>query len=805
MRRSGLPGWVWLVASVGALVGGVVWFLGSRSLPEADNLASVGGLVLGVAVGVPGLVVSVAALRVARGQARQPAPDRLLDELAAALDAELRRERGVRDLNDLLPVRWSVAPADLADRAERVFAGASPDVAAGSVDDVVATFGRLPRRRLVVLGDPGAGKSVVALELALGLLAARAPGGPVPVVLPVAGWDPAADEPAAWIARRIADAYPALGATRGGTTLAETLVRTHRVVPVLDGLDEMAAPSRAAAVRAVNRWVPRDEPVVLTCRTAAYRDLLAAPGDPPGEPLAGAAVVVLEPLGVEEAVTYLRDATPPRLAARWDPVAAHLAGAPDGPLASALSTPLMAALARTTYSRADADPAELLGAHLDGRAAVEDHLLARFVPALYPGDRRALRWLRFLAWQLDRRGTQDIAWWELPRLVPRTAFVAVVGLLFLLVGLLDGLVVADPVRPLTALAAGLAVGVGAVLADRHASLPVRTVLRPPTTLDQFTTAFRAALTGLSASVAVGLGFGVAYGYVTQVVFDDTDHLRIGLETGLAVTTALSVPLTLVMLMTAPVDIARATTPRATLRADRTRALVVAATALLTTFPLLWLQSTSWISVFIGPAVAVVLWVTSAWGALGVLRVLSPLRPPSRLPVRLVEFLAEAHRRGVLRQAGATYQFRHLRLQEHLARTHPYRRDHVGVPQERGDGMRVVYGAALLTGLVAVGYLYFVAFDRFSETLLLRVIPLWLFPLVFGSYGLVGEWLARRAGGEPLTRTAAQAVRRYGKWVWPVVLPFRVLPWRSRVLVVTAGTAFWAALVQWFVVAVFPSL
>jgi hypothetical protein len=42
----------------------------------------------------------------------------------------------------------------------------------------------------------------------------------------------------------------------------------------------------------------------------------------------------------------------------------------------------------------------------------------------------------------------------------------------------------------------------------------------------------------------------------------------------------------------------------------------------------------------------------------------------RMPWRTLRFLADAHRRGVLRQTGAVYQFRHVRLQEHLAATHP---------------------------------------------------------------------------------------------------------------------------------------
>jgi hypothetical protein len=38
----------------------------------------------------------------------------------------------------------------------------------------------------------------------------------------------------------------------------------------------------------------------------------------------------------------------------------------------------------------------------------------------------------------------------------------------------------------------------------------------------------------------------------------------------------------------------------------------------------------------------------------------------RLPLRLITFLDDAHGRGVLRQAGPFYQFRHIELQHHLA-------------------------------------------------------------------------------------------------------------------------------------------
>ncbi|MGH3853135.1 MAG: hypothetical protein ACRDR6_06485 [Pseudonocardiaceae bacterium] len=55
---------------------------------------------------------------------------------------------------------------------------------------------------------------------------------------------------------------------------------------------------------------------------------------------------------------------------------------------------------------------------------------------------------------------------------------------------------------------------------------------------------------------------------------------------------------------------------------------------------------------------------SAWGRLLVAHIW--LGVTGKLPWRLMTFLADAHRRGVLRQSGALYQFRHLRLQQRLA-------------------------------------------------------------------------------------------------------------------------------------------
>jgi hypothetical protein len=60
-------------------------------------------------------------------------------------------------------------------------------------------------------------------------------------------------------------------------------------------------------------------------------------------------------------------------------------------------------------------------------------------------------------------------------------------------------------------------------------------------------------------------------------------------------------------------------------------------------------------------------IQATWGTYTITRCWLALR--HRLPWRLMGFLADAHERGVLRQAGAFYQFRHSELQDYLATRH----------------------------------------------------------------------------------------------------------------------------------------
>ena len=74
-----------------------------------------------------------------------------------------------RDFGQALPVRLLLEGQ----------IGRDLDTAMSSLADA---YSRIPSGRLVIIGEPGAGKSVLALILALGLLGSRAPGDPVAVL-----------------------------------------------------------------------------------------------------------------------------------------------------------------------------------------------------------------------------------------------------------------------------------------------------------------------------------------------------------------------------------------------------------------------------------------------------------------------------------------------------------------------------------------------------------------------------------------------------------------------------------------------
>ncbi|HWD06261.1 MAG TPA: BTAD domain-containing putative transcriptional regulator [Amycolatopsis sp.] len=640
--------------------------------------------------------------------AAEPVPDqfsRAVAELAEAVTWQWRAEAELRSLHRPQPiaVRWAADPCP----------GRAP--LRGDLDDIAGTFAGLPVRQLVVLGDPGSGKSVLALVLTLELLRAREPGDPVPVLLSLASWDPRREHLDRWLTARLADNHPALLNEREyGPDAPTRLVLGGHVVPILDGLDEMPADSRAAALEALDQTMALDRALVITCRSSEYEQVS-------GPLMTTATVVRLEPVSRQEAITYLSARENPGRN-RWRPVAEQLRRDPEGPLARVLRTPLMVDLARIGFGRPDADPTDLLTAQ--DPEALEGQLLDSFVPNAYPqvpqppgrnpktsptgnySAAQATRWLGFLARHLDRNRSRDLAWWRLSGAVPpgtRAALVgALIGVFFLVTGWVDE-------GPVLAVIYSVSFGGAGYLTDRFGRPPepLRTELRFAGAAGKF--AGRFAI-GAAVGMLLGLGWSLATGLVVflAVVFGLVFAVHVWLAK--------------------PVDASRVSSPGTILRNERTGAVALSVSFLVTAglfdgIAFAFTAQTRFLTVFggrfdlalalagglagalfgffmargvgavcygvagavaggqvfpaatdpvvpfvagssFGIGIGLAVLVTRAWGNYFVHHLW--LAATGRLPWRLMRFLDDAHRRGVLRQAGGVYQFRHARVQERLA-------------------------------------------------------------------------------------------------------------------------------------------
>ncbi len=81
---------------------------------------------------------------------------------------------------------------------------------AGDGNDFGDILDRVPTGRLVVLGHKGAGKTILLMRLILDLITRRKPGDPVPILLPLASWNPAEQDLQSWMIRWLKTERPGL-------------------------------------------------------------------------------------------------------------------------------------------------------------------------------------------------------------------------------------------------------------------------------------------------------------------------------------------------------------------------------------------------------------------------------------------------------------------------------------------------------------------------------------------------------------------------------------------------------------------
>jgi hypothetical protein len=239
-----------------------------------------------------------------------------------------------------------------------------------------------------VLGEPGAGKSTLLLELAFDLVqqAERDYSLLLPVIVPLSSWASQRQPLEQWLAGQIALLYDI------ALPLSERWVRQERLLPLLDGLDEMEEEARVACIVAINVYHREHlHPLVVAGRKAEYEAAATQAR------LVLHSAVVVQPLTSEQVDAYLVQSGEAvaalRTVLRENPVLQELA-----------TTPLLLSIMLLTYQgkavsdlpTTDSLPDEprQLFAHYVERMVERKGTLARSSP------QEIISWLRWLAGEM---------------------------------------------------------------------------------------------------------------------------------------------------------------------------------------------------------------------------------------------------------------------------------------------------------------------------------------------------------------------------------------------------------------------
>jgi hypothetical protein len=518
----------------------------------------------------------------------------------------------------------------------------------GDVTTLGDTVCALPARQVVIIGAAGSGKTSAAVLLALRIVR----DGEMALLVDMVDWDPERHSLNNWLAACLTAVRPASLPVEHARATAVRLIERGLVVPVLDGLDELPERLRTQVIESVHEW---DHPFVLTSRTGEYETAVRTTG----LTVAKALVVRLDPMPVSEIVVHL---TAGRANAdhRWAPVTAQLRA--GGSLRTVLSTPLMSGMARTAYTRVDADPAELL--KFDNVDDLEHHLIDR----VYSRD-GTFAWLMPLARFLDRREVRQLdlcgplvpATWSKFR--QRALSFMVIACYFVLIILFtrieEGSRFVDSLSLIIGWTILMIVFLVVRLATRNnfpKAMPYRFRTRPRRMLGI------AAVSAASTTVFLAMSTVSAptqSGDVTDLVFGIAGLSLIAAVVGVMAWGSL----------TEPIPEGETTHPLSAIHRDGWALLAHFPALLLGTAVFLALQQE--LSTF--PQMAALTLITStvafdqipgtAWSR-WMVRHLRLAR--HGLPSNLEESLENAREQGILRAAGTSYRFQHGKVQDHLA-------------------------------------------------------------------------------------------------------------------------------------------
>lgn len=288
----------------------------------------------------------------------------------------------------LLDIGKTMWPEAVARPWEEVLTDAEPahQAAPTKMIDLFEASGRA----LLILGAPGSGKTIALLDLAHALLARaeRDPTQPIPVVFNLSAWSDPDQAFADWLIAELSDKY------RIPKKLGRAWLDGHRLLLLLDGLDEVRPDQRAACIDAINAFARESLHGLAVCSRLEEYDALYP------KRLELDSAVCLQPLNAGQVDAFLTGA-----AADLDALRATLAS--DPALQALADTPLMLHIMSEVYQDAPAAPATAAPTTTEER---RHHLIDGYVARMFErlgvaapfSQDQTTAWLAWLAHEMNR-------------------------------------------------------------------------------------------------------------------------------------------------------------------------------------------------------------------------------------------------------------------------------------------------------------------------------------------------------------------------------------------------------------------